>query len=379
MEKSADQSLVILKWKKYRKHHSREVTTDSDSHLPERQRRAQTQQSNSQNDEPSTTRKPYYNRRQKTYNLRNKSKAESTTDKVRTLPASEKQQSSRNPQHGQKDDDDIEQSNQLIRNAINSDTTSMGGGDTTSMADSKDSNEKYNPNSYEFPLRHFAYSQKQGRTNPKTNFTQISERTLQLNDESNTECTSSKMIASFPNNNGDHHIRAEQEKSNGDEDSTKSREAIEINYKEQNIGPITRRRDVGTTTSNDKPKSYKHAKGKQKIHQSDVITKSDCSSNQTFDTNIPDQRKTLKKTQPHQQKSRQQKLHPFNRKQSSNKIRPLHRRNQQTTDNDSNYQQSSDDESNDHQQIDNIRLSNKTQRIMNYNQKDKEPEKEKEK
>ena len=49
---------------------------------------------------------------QKTYNLRNKSKAESSTDKVTTLPASEKQQqSSRNPQHGQKDDDDIEQSN----------------------------------------------------------------------------------------------------------------------------------------------------------------------------------------------------------------------------------------------------------------------------
>ena len=67
------------------------------------------------------------------------------------------------------------------------------------------------------------------------------------------------MIASFPKNNGDHHIRAEQGKSNSDEDSTKSREAIEVNYKEQSFGPITIRRDVGTTTSNDKPKSYKHA------------------------------------------------------------------------------------------------------------------------
>ena len=210
MEKSAERSLVILKWKKYRKGHSREVTTDSDSHLPERQRRAQPQQNNSQNDEPSTTHKTYYNRQQKTYNLRNKSKAESSTDIITTLAASEKQQQrSRNPQHGQKDDDDIEQSNQLIGNNINS--------DTTSMADNKYSN-KCNQNSYiEFPLRHFGYSQKQRRTDPKTNFTQIRERTLQLNDES-TECTSSKMIASFPNNNGDHHIRAEQGKGNGELD-----------------------------------------------------------------------------------------------------------------------------------------------------------------
>ena len=52
MEKSAERSLVILKWKKYRKDHSREVTTDSDSHLPEPQRRAQPQQNNSQNEEP---------------------------------------------------------------------------------------------------------------------------------------------------------------------------------------------------------------------------------------------------------------------------------------------------------------------------------------
>ena len=99
MEKSAERSLVILKWKKYPKGHSREVTTDSDSHLPERQRRAQPQQNNSQNDEPSTNHKSYYNRQQNTYNLRNKSKAESSTEKVTTLPASEKQQqSSRNPQ-----------------------------------------------------------------------------------------------------------------------------------------------------------------------------------------------------------------------------------------------------------------------------------------
>ena len=231
MEKSAERSLVILKWKKYRKDHSREVTTDSDSHLPERQKRAQPQQNNSQKDKPSTTHKPYYNRQQKTYNLRNKSKAESSTDKVPTLPASEKhQQSSRNLQHGQKDEEDIEQSNQLIGNAINSDTTSMGGGDTTSMAHNKDSNDKYNPKSYiEFPLRHFGYSQKQRRTDPKTKFTQIRERTLQLNDESNTEHTSSKIIASFPNNNGDHRIRAEQGKSNGDEDLTKSRGALDVN------------------------------------------------------------------------------------------------------------------------------------------------------
>ena len=58
---------------------------------------------------------------------------------------------------------------------------------------------------------------------------------------------------------------------------------------------ITIRRDVGTTTSNEKPKSYKHAKRKQKRHQSDISTESDCSSNQTVGTNIPDQRKTQKK------------------------------------------------------------------------------------
>ena len=62
MEKSAERSLVILKWKEYRIGHSREVITDSDSHLPELQRRAQTPRNNSQNDEPSTTHKPYYNR-----------------------------------------------------------------------------------------------------------------------------------------------------------------------------------------------------------------------------------------------------------------------------------------------------------------------------
>ena len=183
--------------------------------------------------------------------MRDRSKAESSKDKVPTLPDSKKrQQSNKYPQHGQKDDDDIEQSNKLIGNAINSDTTSMGGRD----ADNKDSNDKYNPNSYiEFPLRHFGYSQKQRRIDPKTNFTKICERTLKLNDESNTECTSSKMIASFPNNNKDHHIRAEQRKNNGDEDLTNSLEANEVNFKEQNIGPITIRRNVGATTSNDKP------------------------------------------------------------------------------------------------------------------------------
>ena len=64
MERSAERSLVILKWKKYCKEHSREVTTDADSHLPERQRRAQPQQNNNQNEEPSTTHRPYYNRQQ---------------------------------------------------------------------------------------------------------------------------------------------------------------------------------------------------------------------------------------------------------------------------------------------------------------------------
>ena len=73
-------------------------------------------------------------------------------------------------------------------------------------------------------------------------------------------------------------MRAEQRKNKGDENWTKSQEAIEVSYKEQNIRPITIRRDVGTTTTNDKPKFYKHAKRKQKRRQSDVITESDCSS-----------------------------------------------------------------------------------------------------
>ena len=209
----------------------------------------------------------------------------------------------------------------------------MEGGDD----DNKDSNDNCNANSYlEFPLRHFQYSQKQRRSDPKTNCSQVCERPLQLNDESNTKSTSSKIIASFPSNNGEHRIRAEQRKGNADEDWTKPREALEVSYKKQNIGPITIIRDVGTTTSNDKPKSYKHAKRKQKRHQSDVSTEFDCSSNQTFGTNIPDQWKTQKKTQPNQQQPRQQNLNPFNRKQSSNNITPLHRRNQQTTDYDSN-------------------------------------------
>ena len=237
-------------------------------------------------------------------------------------------------------------------NAIHSDTTSMGEGD----ADNKNSDDKFNPNSsIEFPLRQFEYIQKQRRTDPTINFTQICERRLQLDVESNTECTSSNMIASFPNNNGDHRMRAEQRKSNDDENWTKLQGNIEVSYKEQSIGPNTIRRDVGTTTSNDKPKSYKHAKRKQK-NQSDASTEYDCSSNQTFDTNIPDQRKTQKRTQPNQQKPRQQNLHPFNRKQSTNKITPSHRRNQQTTDYDSKDLQSTDEESDDHQQIDNIRL-----------------------
>ena len=93
----------------------------------------------------------------------------------------------------------------------------------------------------------------------------------------------------------------------------KSQEANEVSYKEKNIGPITIRREVGTTTSNDKSKYYKYAKGPTKRHQSDSSTESDCSSNQIFDTNIPDHRKTQKKTQPNQQQSGQQNLHPFNR------------------------------------------------------------------
>ena len=271
--------------------------------------------------------------------MRDSSKAESSKEKVPTFSDSEKQQqSSRNPQYGQKDDDDIEQYKQLIGNAIHSDTTSMEGGDD----DNKDSNDNCNANSYiDFPLRHFQYSQKMRRFDSKTNFTQICERTLQLDDVSNTECTSSKMIASFPNNNGEHRIRAEQRKGNADEDWKKSRKAIEVSYKEQNNKPITIRRDVGTTTSNDKPKSYKHSKRKQKRHQSDVSTESDCSSNQSFGTNIPDPRKTQKKTQPNQQQSRQQNLHSFSRKQSSKNTKPLHR-NQQTTDYDSNELQSTD-------------------------------------
>ena len=35
MERSAERSLVILKWKKYGKDHSREIATDSDSRLSE--------------------------------------------------------------------------------------------------------------------------------------------------------------------------------------------------------------------------------------------------------------------------------------------------------------------------------------------------------
>ena len=133
------------------------------------------------------------------------------------------------------------------------------------------------------------------------------------------------MIARFPNNNVDHRLRAEQRKNTGDEVWRKSLEAIE----EQSIELINIRRDVGTTTSNDKPKSYKHARRKPKGHQSDVSAEVDCRSNQTFDINVPDQRKTQKQTQP---QSRQQSLLPFNRKQSSNIITPSNRRNQQTTD-----------------------------------------------
>ena len=182
----------------------------------------------------------------------------------------------------------------MIGNAIHSDTTSMEGED----AENKDSNDKYNPNSYiEFPLRQFECCKKQRRTDPKTNFTQIRQRSLQLSEESNRECILSKMIASFPNNKDDeHHMRAEQTKSNSDDDWTKSQEAIEVSCKEQIIGPHTIRCDVATTTSYDNCKSCKHAKRKQKRHQSDVSTESDCISNQTFDTNISDQRKTQKNT-----------------------------------------------------------------------------------
>ena len=60
MERSAERSLVILKWKKYGKDHSREIATDSHSHLSARQRRAQPHQTSSQNCEPSTTHKSSY-------------------------------------------------------------------------------------------------------------------------------------------------------------------------------------------------------------------------------------------------------------------------------------------------------------------------------
>ena len=97
MERSAERSLLILKWKKYGKEHSREVTTDSGSHTPERQGRAQPQQNNSQNDELYKTHKLYYNRQQK-HNLRDRSKSESSKDKVPTLSDSEKRkQRSKNP------------------------------------------------------------------------------------------------------------------------------------------------------------------------------------------------------------------------------------------------------------------------------------------
>ena len=66
MQRSAERSLVILNLKKYGKEHSREVTTDSGSHMRERQGRAQPQQNNSQNDELYKTHKPYCNRQQKT-------------------------------------------------------------------------------------------------------------------------------------------------------------------------------------------------------------------------------------------------------------------------------------------------------------------------
>ena len=122
--------------KKYGKDHSRGITTDSDRHLSERQRRAQPQQTSSLNFEPSTTHESYYNRKKK-HNLSDRSKAESCKDKVTTFSDSEKQQSSRKPQFGQKDDDDIKQSNQLIGTAIHSDTTSMEGGDD----DNKDNND----------------------------------------------------------------------------------------------------------------------------------------------------------------------------------------------------------------------------------------------
>ena len=70
--------------------------------------------------------------------------------------------------------------------------------------------------------------------------------------------------ASIPNNAGDHRTRAETRKTNVDEGWTKSREIAKVSYTEQNIGPITIRRDAGTTTSNDKPNSYNHAKRQKK-------------------------------------------------------------------------------------------------------------------
>ena len=84
MERPAERSLVILKWKKYGKDHSR-VATDSDGHLSEHQKRAQPQQTSSQNCEPSTAHKLSYPLTfDQKHNLIDRSKAESS--KKRYLP-----------------------------------------------------------------------------------------------------------------------------------------------------------------------------------------------------------------------------------------------------------------------------------------------------
>ena len=58
----------------------------------------------------------------------------------------------------------------------------------------------------------------------------------------------------MPKNNANHRKRAEQRKNNSDKDWKQFREAIEVSYKEQNIGTITIIHDIGTATSNGKCK-----------------------------------------------------------------------------------------------------------------------------
>ena len=143
MGRSAERSLVVLMWKKYSKDYSREVTTDCDSLLPSAKEERNHSKLTVKIMNPQQPINPHKIGK-KTYNLRDRSKADGSTDKVPTLSDSEKQQqNSRNTQHGRKNDDNKQQNNQLIGSAIHSGTTSLEGGD----ADNKDSNDKCNANS----------------------------------------------------------------------------------------------------------------------------------------------------------------------------------------------------------------------------------------